>query len=108
MMPICKHPNSIFLELSYTPITQRLVNLPEVLVVVPLQPLNHPLLVLLLHGEDLVRAACPQVLRLLQTVDVVKTQEVKAFELQALLFLVSLVVEGQAPWEVFVFMLDSH
>jgi hypothetical protein len=108
MMPICKHPNSIFLEFSDAPITQRLVDLPEVLIVVPLQPLDHPLLVLLLHGEDLVRAARAQVLRLLQAVNVVKTQEVKAFELQALLFLVSFVVEGQTPWEVFVFMLDSH
>ena len=108
MMPICKHPYRIFLEFRDTPVTQRLVDLPEVLVVVPLQPLDHPLLVLLLHGEDLVRAADAQVLRLLQTVDIVKTQEVQALELESLLFLVSLVVEGEAPWEVFVFMLDSH
>ena len=72
MMPVREHSNRVFLEFSYAPITQGLIDLPEILIVVSLQPLNHPLLVLLLHGQYLVRAPRPQILRLLQTVNVVK------------------------------------
>ena len=72
MMPVRKHSNRVFLELRNAPITQRLIDLPEILIVVSLQSLNHPLLVLLLHGQYLVRAPRPQILRLLQTVNVVK------------------------------------
>jgi len=73
-----------------------------------LEPLDHPLLVLLLHREDLVRAPRPQVLRLLQAVDVVKPKKVETFQLQTLLLLVSLVVESETPGQVLVLALDTH
>ena len=108
VMAIGEDAYGVFLEFGDASVAQALVDLPEVLIVVPPQALNQALLIARLHREDVVGAAETKGMRLLQVVDEVETQEVKSFQLQTLLLLVSLVVEGQAPRQVPLLVLDAH